>query len=129
LFFPWFWFSSLLFLFALVLFSFCFFIFFVKPYILCVFCQTLYSLCCWTHKSSSSGFNYKLCIGNEYKYLSRYKQQIILGQIWRSHKIQLIFYGYFNFLNIYITTKYKWDFILDASTNSTHTITKYKLFK
>ena len=36
LFFPWFWFSSLLFLFALVLIFFCFFIFFVKPYILCV---------------------------------------------------------------------------------------------
>ena len=35
LFFPWFWFSSLFFLFALVLFFFVF-IFFVKPYILCV---------------------------------------------------------------------------------------------
>ena len=38
LFFPWFWFSSLFFLFALVLFFF-------------YFCQTLYSLCCWTHKA------------------------------------------------------------------------------
>ena len=37
LFFPWLWFSSLFFLFALVLFF---------------FCQTLYSLCCWTHKTS-----------------------------------------------------------------------------
>ena len=36
LFFPWFWFSSLFFLFALVF-----------------FCQTLYSLCCWTHKYMS----------------------------------------------------------------------------
>ena len=33
--FPWFWFSSLFFLFAL-----------------CFFCQTLYSLCCWTHNDS-----------------------------------------------------------------------------
>jgi hypothetical protein len=35
--FPWFWFSSLFFLFALVLFF------------LIIFCQTLYSLGCWTH--------------------------------------------------------------------------------
>ena len=41
LFFPWFLFSSLFFLFALVL----FFLFFY------FFCQTLYSLCCWTHNS------------------------------------------------------------------------------
>ena len=39
LFFPWFWFSSLFF----CLLWFCFLIFF--------FCQTLYSLCCWTHKT------------------------------------------------------------------------------
>ena len=39
LFFPWFWFSSLFFWFALVFFF-------------LIFCQTQYSLCCWTHKYS-----------------------------------------------------------------------------
>jgi cation transport ATPase len=45
LFFPWFWVSSLFFLFALVLFFFVFLF----------FCQTLYSLCCWTHNSRWPG--------------------------------------------------------------------------
>ena len=50
LFFPWFWFSSLFFLFTLVLFSFCFIF----------FCQTLYSLCCWTHNHKGIAWN-SLC--------------------------------------------------------------------
>ena len=44
LFFRWFWFSSLFFLFAL------FFLF---------FCQTLYSLCCWTHKHMIGQCNFQ----------------------------------------------------------------------
>ena len=75
--------------------------------------------------SSGSGFNYKLCIGSGgCEYSSGCKLQIVLGQVWRSHKMQLIFYGCFNFLNIYTTTKCKWDLMLDASTNSRYTTTK-----
>ena len=52
--------------------------------------------------SSGSGFNYKLCIGSGgCEYSPGCKLQIVLGQVWRSHKMQLIFYGCFNFLNIY----------------------------
>ena len=42
--------------------------------------------------------------GGGCEYLSRCKLQIVLGQVWRSHKMQLTFSGCFNFLNIYTTT-------------------------
>ena len=44
----------------------------------------------------------------------------------RYDSVLAAFYGCFNFLNIYTTTKCKWDFMLDDSTNSTYTTTKYK---
>ena len=42
--------------------------------------------------------------GGGCEYLSRCKLHIVLGQVWRSHKMQLTFSGCFNFLNIYTTT-------------------------
>ena len=100
--------------------------------------QVLAPCSCYIPFCTGSGlkiYNYRLRTGSVVnyssylgapEYLSRCKLQIVLGQVWRNHKMQLTLYGCFDFLNIYTTTKCKWYFMLDASTNSTYTTTKCK---